>query len=65
MSARPVVIDYVFLVCKVCGRQDRADIDPPLRGADQLVEWMKTNVRRFCSCPGSTCDVKAHLVEQV
>lgn len=64
MSDPAVIIDYVLLECKVYKAVHRVDCEPFLRGADALVEWMKTKVVRFCSCPASTCDVKCHLVEQ-
>jgi hypothetical protein len=56
----PVEFDHVVLVCNGCRSERTIYPDRPIRGAQELIEWMKTKPTK-CSCGALTCDVKAHV----
>lgn len=59
-SNAPIEIDHIILVCKGCRGERTIYPDVPLRGAEQLIAWMKTKPTR-CACGATHCNVKAHL----
>jgi hypothetical protein len=57
---KPLEFDFIVLVCKGCAKERRIYPDRVLRGAAELIEWMKTKPTP-CECGALTCDVKAHM----
>lgn len=56
----PVVVDHIIVVCKGCGGERTVYPDRPIRGAAELVDWIKTKPTA-CPCGALTCDLKCHL----
>jgi hypothetical protein len=52
--------DQIILVCKGCGGERSFYPDVALKGANELIEWMKTKAYA-CPCGATHCDVKAHM----
>ena len=59
-ESKPIEVDHVILVCNGCRGERTIYPDKPLRGAQELIEWMKTKTVA-CACGAKTCDVKAHI----
>lgn len=55
-----IEIDYLVLVCNGCRGERTIYPDVSLRGAKELIEWLRTKPTA-CACGAPTCDVKAHV----
>lgn len=58
----PIIFDYVLVICEGCGAENEQAIDPPIIGAEQVTEWLKTKLVR-CACGAGTCKVAMRMVE--
>lgn len=56
----PLEIDHVIVKCKGCGREREHYPDRPLRGAEELIAWMKSQLFK-CTCGATHCDIRAHI----
>lgn len=56
-----IEFDYVVLRCNICKGKHKIYPDRAIRGAQELTDWMKIQVKKFCSCSSETCDVLAHI----
>lgn len=62
MSDTPIEIDHVIIVCKGCKGERTVHPDRPLRGAAEVIEWIKTKPTA-CACGATHCDLKMHHKE--
>lgn len=56
----PIEIDHLILVCLGCRGERIIYPDVPLRGAQELIAWIKTKPTR-CPCGATHADIKAHV----
>lgn len=63
----PIVVDFVVVVCRGCARESTVYPDRPLRGAQEIIDWIEGKdggglAAQGCSCGASHCDLKMHVV---
>lgn len=52
-----IQIDFLILHCRTCDTKRRVDVSPPLLGAKQLDEFLKSGAVPRCACGADRTDV--------
>jgi hypothetical protein len=58
-DSKPLTYDQITQICK-CGAEYTHFL-PTLMTTPELINWLKTSVRRFCECGATECDIKARI----
>ncbi len=63
VGQKPLIIDYIILVCNGCRSERRFNLDPHLRTAEAIDTWLKSEPTP-CGCGAKTCDARLHIVDE-
>ena len=47
----------IILICSICQMRYRLEFSKPLESIDEMIQYMKKGVKRFCDCPANECSI--------
>jgi hypothetical protein len=62
-APNPFVIDQILVLCKGCQSERLINLKTPIRSADALIQWSKTDLPG-CECGATHCDLRCHIADQ-